>query len=98
VTDLSVTVPATVAVNCKVPPVRAVAGDGETVTPVTVGGAVTVTVADADFEVSAALVAVTVSLPAVAGAVYKPADVTLPSLAVQVTDLSVTVPCTEAVN
>lgn len=56
VTDVFV-VPVTVAENCCVPPVRSDADVGviETAT-----GAVTVTVAEADFVVSATLVAVTV--------------------------------------
>jgi hypothetical protein len=52
-------VPPTVAVNCCVPPVESEAALGETET-VTVAGAVTVTVAEADFVLSATLVAVTV--------------------------------------
>jgi len=71
---------------------------GEIVTEVTVGAAPTVTAAEADFAVLAALVAVTVSLPAVAGAVYPPVDVILPRAAFQVTDLLVTVPETLAEN
>jgi hypothetical protein len=59
-------VPVTVAVNCWVAPVSIVAESGlieiET-------GAETVTVADADLVLSAALVAFTVYVPAVAGAV-----------------------------
>jgi len=68
VTDLSVTVPATDAENCTVPPVRAEAVAGETLTALTTD-AVTVTVAEADFVLSALLVAVMVSVPAVADAV-----------------------------
>jgi hypothetical protein len=63
-----VTVPETVAVNCCVPPAPTDVVVGEMVTELTTG-AVTVTVADADFVVSAALVAVTVSVPAADGAV-----------------------------
>ncbi len=51
--------------------------EGETVTEVTTG-ADTVTVAVLVFVVSATLAAVTVSLSAVAGAVYRPADVMVP--------------------
>jgi hypothetical protein len=71
--------------------------DGETVTEVTTG-AETVTADVPDFVVSATLVAVTVSLSAVAGAVYRPADVMVPWAAFQVTDLLVTVPAMVAVN
>jgi hypothetical protein len=59
-------------------------------------GAVTVTVADADLFDCALLVAVTVSVPAFAGAVYSPDELIVPSAAVHVTDVSV--PCTEAEN
>ena len=70
-------VPATVALNCSVPPVIDEAVPGSTVTLVTPGeptpgGGVapaTATVAVADFVGSATLVAVTVSAPALAGAV-----------------------------
>ena len=58
-------VPATVAVNCCVPPVKRGAEVGLILTETKD----TVTVADADLVVSAALVAVTVNVPAVAGAV-----------------------------
>ena len=59
-------VPVTVAENCCVPPVWSDAdvGDIETAT-----GAATVTLAEADLVVSAALVAVTLYVPAVVGAV-----------------------------
>ena len=64
VTDLFVTVPLTVAVNGSVPFVSDVAGSGDTTTDVTVRGvAVTVTLADADFVVSATLVAVMMCVP-----------------------------------
>jgi len=59
-------------------------------------GAVTVTVADADLFDCALLVAVTVSVPAFAGAVYSPDELIVPSAAVHVTDVSV--PCTDAEN
>jgi len=57
--------PVTVAVNCCVAPVISEAVVGEMVTAT----AVTVTVAEADLVVSATLVAVTVKVPAVPGAV-----------------------------
>src|SRR5271155_5738445 len=97
VTDLLVTVPATVAVNCSAPLVVMEVELGETLTEVTTG-VETVTVAVADLVASATLVAVTVSVPAVAGAVYSPAVVMVPSAAFQVTDLFVTVPATVALN
>ena len=74
---------------------------GETVTLVIVDeapAAVTFTVADADLVESATLVAVTVSVPAFAGAVYWPAAVIVPSCAFQVTFVFVLVPCTVAAN
>jgi len=58
----------------------------------------TFTDVEADFVGSALLIAVTVSVPAVAGAVYWPVDVILPSTARQVTLLFVVVPDTAAVN
>lgn len=67
--------------------------EGETVTEVTagpvgeVGPAVTVTVAAPVFVESATLVAVTMSVPAFAGAVYWPLAVIAPRSAFQVTDL-----------
>ncbi len=61
--------PVTVAVNCCVPLVCRLAELGLIVIDTTGGVAVTVTVAEAFFVVSAALVAVTVNVPAVAGAV-----------------------------
>ncbi len=60
-------VPVTVAVNCWVAPVESGAVPGASDTATT--AALTVTVADADFVESAALVAVTVKVPAVVGAV-----------------------------
>ena len=60
--------PVTVAVNCCVPLVRIEAEVGEIVTETT-GAVLTVTVADADLVLSAALVAFTVTVPAVLGAV-----------------------------
>ena len=68
VTDLLVTVPATVAVNCAVPLVTTEVVAGEIDTDVTTGAAI-VTVEEADFVLSALLVAVTVSVPAAEGAV-----------------------------
>jgi len=62
-------VPVTVAVNCWVPPVCRDAEVGPMLTATTGGGAVTVTVAEADFVLSATLMAVTTNVPAVAGAV-----------------------------
>src|SRR5579863_6766561 len=61
-------------------------------------GAVTVTVAEADLFDCALLVAVTVSVPAFAGAVYSPDEVIVPMAAVHVTEVSVTVPRTVALN
>ena len=58
-------VPVTVAVNCCVAPVSNDAAVGLMLTPTSA----TVTVADADFVGSATLVAVTVTVPAVPGAV-----------------------------
>ncbi len=62
-------VPLTVAVNCCVAPVASVAVLGLMLTVTGGGGAVTVIVAEADLAVSAALVAVTVYVPAGLGAV-----------------------------
>jgi hypothetical protein len=53
VTDLLVTVPATVAANWAVPLVITEVVEGETVTEVTTSGAVTVTLAEADLVLSA---------------------------------------------
>ena len=60
--------PVTVAVNCCVPPVESDAEVGEMVMATT-GALVTLTVAEADLVVSATLVAVTVKLPVLLGAV-----------------------------
>ena len=78
-TDLSVAVPVTEAVNCRVPPVVDEAELGVMLTAVTVdvgepGGfvveaAVTTTLAEPDLVTSALLVAVTVSTTAFVGAV-----------------------------
>jgi hypothetical protein len=70
---------------------------GETVTEVTVG-ALTVMAADADLVGSATLVAFTVAVVAVAGAVKSPLAEIVPLVADQVTDLLATVPCTAALN
>jgi hypothetical protein len=73
--------------------------EGEIVTPVTVGlGALTVIVADPALLGSATLVAVTIEVPAVVGALYTPAVEMLPLDACHVTALSVVVPITLAVN
>jgi hypothetical protein len=90
-------VPLTVAVNCCRPPVATVATAGETETD-TFAGPTTVTVADADLVLSAALVAVTVSVPGVPGAVYMPLAVILPrdadhSTAVLLAPLTVALNC-----
>lgn len=97
VTDLSVTVPCTLAVNCCVARARMLTVLGATEIEVTVG-ALTVTVAEAVFVLSATLVAVTVTLPAAAGAVSRPALVIVPAEADHVTALLATVPCTVALN
>jgi hypothetical protein len=97
VTDLSVTVPCTVAENCCVPSARRLTFAGEMVTEVTVG-ALTVTVAAADFVGSATLVAVTVTVPPLAGAVSKPPAVIVPPEVDHVMALLETVPVTLAVN
>lgn len=61
------------------------------------GAAVTVTVAEADFVLSATLVAFTVKEPADAGAVYRPEAETVPPVAVHATAVFVE-PVTVAVN
>src|SRR5689334_1549814 len=76
-------VTATFDVNCCVPPVSSVMFVGEIVTPV--AGTETVTLAVADLVVSCTLVAVTVKEPAVAPAVKRPVEVTVPPVAAQVT-------------
>lgn len=97
VTDLSATLPCTAAVNCCVASVRMFAVVGEIVTAVTVG-ALTVTEAEADFVLSARLVAVTVTLPADAGAVRRPPAEIAPAEVDHVMPLLETVPVTVAVN
>jgi hypothetical protein len=70
VTDLLAAVPEIAEANCKVPPGVVEVDAGETATEFTTGvGAETVTVAEADWVGSATLVALTVSVPAVDGAV-----------------------------
>jgi hypothetical protein len=76
VTDLSEVVPRTEAVNWSVPVVIEEAVEGETVTEVTTGlgggatvTAVTFTVAEANLVGSALLLAVTVAVPGLEGAV-----------------------------
>jgi hypothetical protein len=88
--------PVTVAVNCCVAFVRIEAVVGLIATATT-GAAVTVTVALADLVGSATLVAVTTNDPAAAGAVYKPAALTVPLVADQVTAV-LALPVTVAVN
>jgi hypothetical protein len=88
--------PVTVAVNCCVPPVASEAEPGLTETA-TAWGAVTVTVAEADWVGSATLVAVTLNVPALLGAVYRPEDEIWPPDADQVTPV-VELPLTLAVN
>ena len=68
VTALFGFVPLTDAVNCAVPPVVSKAVPGETLTEV-MTESTTVMVAEADFVLSALLVAVTVSVPAFVGAI-----------------------------
>jgi hypothetical protein len=86
-------VPLTVAENCWVPPVKSEAEVG--LMPIETS--VTVTVADADLVVSATLVAVTVNVPAVFGAVYRPVDETVPPVVDHVTAVLL-LPVTVAVN
>ena len=89
-------VPVTEAVNCCVPPACNDAEVGEIVTATT-DCAVAVTCAEADFVESAVLVAVTVYVPAVFGAVYNPEAETVPALALHVTAVF-EIPVTVAVN
>jgi len=88
-------VPVTVAVNCCDAPVCRVPEVG--LIEITTGGAVTVTLAEAVFVVSATLVACTVYVPALVGAVYSPELETVPPVADHVTAVFV-VPVTAAVN
>jgi hypothetical protein len=87
--------PVTVAVNCCEAPVCSEAELGEMLTETV--GAATLTVAEAVFVLSAALVAVMVKVPGAFGAVYSPLEETVPPLAVQLTAVLV-VPVTAAVN
>jgi len=91
----------TVAVNVVVPLGKREALLGPMLTLTGAGGpddpAVTVTDAEAFFVVSATLVAVTVYVPAVLGAVYNPELDTVPLLADHVTDMF-EVPVIEALN
>jgi hypothetical protein len=91
----------TVAVKVVVPLGKREALLGPMLTLTGAGGpddpAVTVTDAEAFFVVSATLVAVTVYVPAVLGAVYNPEPDTVPPLAVQVTEVF-EVPVTFAEN
>ena len=95
VTVVGVT-PVTVPVNCCVAPVVRLALVGLIVI-FGVDCACTVTDAEADLVVSARLVAVTVQLAALDGAVYNPAEVIVPQVSVQLTFVFV-VPVTVAVN
>lgn len=80
--------------NCCVDPVCSDADDGLTETDT---GAVTVTLTVADLLESAALVALTVYVPAVLGAVYKPLVEMEPPVALHVTAV-LELPVTVAVN
>lgn len=86
----------TLAEKLVLPPGAIVAEVG-VIETVTLDVVATVTVADADFVVSAALVALTVYVPAVLGAVYIPELETIPALADQVTEVF-QLPETEAAN
>jgi hypothetical protein len=66
-------------------PSGTVAGLQETETEVMADGAVTFTVAVPDLVASCIDVAVTITLPAVLGAVKSPEELTVPALAPQVT-------------
>jgi hypothetical protein len=84
--ELKLPVPCRVAVHCEVALGLIVVGLQATDTAVIVDGAAwTVTVAVPDFVVSSTLVAVTVTVPAVAGAVSSPVAAMLPALADHVT-------------
>jgi hypothetical protein len=78
-------VPETVAVNCLVCIVSSDADVGDI--DIEIAG-LTVTVAEADLEVLARLVAVTEQLPGDGGGVYRPVEETVPQLAVQETEVS----------
>ncbi len=105
VTFLFEVVPSTIAVNESLPLTMDEAEAGEIDTELTAGSAgggagalVTLITAEADIVESAVLVAVILAVPVVAGAVYAPEAVIVPADAVQVTDWSVVVPWTDAVN
>jgi hypothetical protein len=72
-------------VHCDVCPVWTEAGSQETETEVMVGGSVTVMVAVPDLVAACVEVAVTVTVPAVLGAVKSPKELIVPTLALQVT-------------
>jgi hypothetical protein len=92
-------VPCTLAENCTVPSVVTDGELGVILTALTGGvAAPMVTVPDPDLVVSATLVAVTVAVPAAAGAVYSPVELIVPGDAFQLTDLFDALPCTVAVN
>jgi hypothetical protein len=93
-------VPITVAVNCCVPPVVTVVLAGEMLTLIAgVLPAVMVTAAVAVSLGSATLVAITVAVPAEAGAVYTPLLDTVPApLATRQLTAVLLVPLTVAVN
>lgn len=97
---LPLAAPVTVALNCCVAPCPSVAAVGEMVT---VPGGLRVMVAVAVFDVSAALVAVTVTVCCVAtlaGAVYRPPLLMLPTPAGLIDQVTVVFadPVTVAVN
>jgi hypothetical protein len=73
-------------VHCEVCPVSTEVGLQETETEVMVGGGVTLTVVLPVLLVSWTDVAVTVTEPAVAGAVSNPEELIVPALADHVTD------------
>jgi hypothetical protein len=89
--------PVTVAVNCCEAPSCKDTELGATDTA-TGGAEVTVTVAVADLLLSATLVAVTVKVPAVLGAVYSPLEETVPALVDQLTAVLAPFTITVAVN
>ena len=82
---LKLPVPLTVALNVCWAPVSRVRARGLTETELTVAGTVTTTSAVPIWAGVSTLVAVTRSVPPLAGAVYRPALVMVPFLAVQVT-------------
>lgn len=98
--ELKLPVPCTVALHCEVAFTPIVDGLHITATEVIVEALdCTVTVAVPDLVVSWMLVAVTVTLPAVAGAVKTPLALIVPALADHVTaELKLPVPCTAALH